>query len=150
MFSIAVDYPSFDEELEIVTRTTGAPITPIEQIIDRATLCRYQDAVLSIVVAPDVVRHAVAMASATRPGEGRAPELVERFVAWGAGPRASQHLILGAKARAALRGQPHAAIEDVNALAHAVLGHRVLINFQGEAERISARDIVDAVLAHIR
>ena len=150
MFSIAVTYPNFDEELEIVTRTTGAPVAPIVPVLDRQALCRYQDAVLSIVVAPDVVRHAVRLTTATRPGEGRAPEVVERFVSWGAGPRASQHLILGAKARAALRGRPHASIEDVDSLAHAVLGHRVLVNFQGEAERITAHDIVDAVIAHVR
>ena len=150
MFSIAVTYPSFEEELEIVTRTTGAPMSPIESVLDRATLCRYQDAVLSILVAPDVVKHAVSLAGATRPGEGRAPDVVERYVSWGAGPRASQHLILGAKARAALDGRPHASTEDVDALAHAVLEHRVLVNFRGEAERISASDVVDAVLAHVR
>jgi len=150
MFSIHMTYPSFDEELEVVTRTTGAPTPAIETVLDRETLCRYQDAVMSIVVAPDVVRHAVSLTTASRPKEGRAPELVERFVSWGAGPRASQHLILGAKARAALHGRPHAAIEDVNALAHAVLDHRVLVNFQGEAERISSHDVVDAVLSHVR
>ena len=150
MFSIAVTYPSFDEELEIVQRTTGGEEPTIEQVLDRETLCRYQEAVLSIVVAPEVLRHAVSLAGATRPGSGRGPDTVERYVSWGAGPRASQHLILGAKARAALDGRAHAGIEDVNALAHAVLGHRVLINFQGEAERISASDIIDAVLNHLQ
>ena len=150
MFSIAVDYPSFEEEMEIVARTTGAAQAPITQVLDRETLCRYQDAVLSIVVAPEVVRHAVSLAGATRPSSGRGPDDVARYVSWGAGPRASQHLILGAKARAALDGRPHAGIEDVNALAHAVLTHRVLVNFQGEAERISASNIVDAVLNHLR
>ena len=150
MFSVAVSYPSFEEELEIVTRTTGATQAPIAQVLDRETLCRYQQTVLSIVVAPDVVKHAVSLTGATRPGEGRAPEAVERYVSWGAGPRASQHLILGAKARAALQGRAHASVEDVNALAHAVLSHRVLVNFQGEAERVSASDIVDAVLDHVR
>ena len=149
MFSIEVDYPSFDEELEIVARTTGAEQDPITAVLDRETLCRYQEAVLSIVVAPEVVKHAVSLAGATRPGRGRGPEAVERYVSWGAGPRASQHLILGAKARAALDGRPHASIEDVNALAHAVLSHRVLVNFQGEAERITSRDIVDEVLSHL-
>lgn len=150
MFSIAVNYPTFEEELEIVTRTTGGPQATIERVLDRETLVRYQQAVLSIVVAPDVVKHAVSLVGATRPGEGRAPEAVERYVSWGAGPRASQHLILGAKARAALHGRAHASVEDVNTLAHAVLSHRVLVNFQGEAERVSASDIVDAVLAHVR
>jgi len=150
MFSISVDYPSFEEEIEIVARTTGAEQEPINAVLDRETLCRYQAAVLSIVVAPEVVKHAVSLAGATRPGRGRAPKAVEDYVSWGAGPRASQHLILGAKARAALDGRPHASIEDVNALAHAVLSHRVLVNFQGEAERISSSDIVNEVLNHLR
>ena len=147
MFSIDVRYPSFDEEVEIVTRTTGATQETLEAVLSRDDLVRFQRMVLQIVAAPDVVRHAVELVARTRPDSGRAPELVTKYVSWGAGPRASQYLILGAKARAALRGRAHASREDINALAHAVLGHRVLVNFQAEADRVSARDVVDAVVA---
>ena len=146
MFSIDVRYPSFEEEIAIVTRTTGAPQVAVAPALDGPTLLHFQEVVWSIVVAPDVVRYAVELATATRPGTPRAPEMVERFVSWGAGPRASQYLILGAKARAALNGRHQASREDVNALAHAVLGHRVLVNFQAEAERIGSAAVVDEIL----
>ncbi len=149
MFSIDVGYPTFDDEVEIVTRTTGAAGEPLRAVLSREDLVRYQRMVLQIVAAPDVVRHAVELVSRTRPGSGRAPELVQRYVSWGAGPRASQYLILGAKARAALRGRAHASREDIDSLAQAVLGHRVLVNFQAEADRVSARDVVTAVVASL-
>ena len=147
MFSIDVGYPTFDEEVEIVTRTTGAGGQELKPVLSRADLVRFQRMVLQIVAAPDVVRHAVELVARTRPGSGRSPEIVQRYVSWGAGPRASQYLILGAKARAALRGRAHASREDIDSLAQAVLSHRVLVNFQAEADSVSARDIVSAVVA---
>ena len=147
MFSIDVGYPSFEEEVAIVERTTGAPMPAVDHVLDGAALIRFQEVVWSIQVAPDVVRYAVELAARSRPGTGRAPELVEQYVAWGAGPRASQYLVLGAKARAALRGRFHASREDVSALAHAVLSHRVLVNFQAEAERIGPGEVIEAILA---
>ncbi|MGM0577835.1 MAG: AAA family ATPase [Myxococcota bacterium] len=150
MFSIDVRYPTFEEEVAIVTQTTGAAEKEVEPVLPREELLRYQELVLSILAAPDVVRHAVELVARTRPTSERAPEMVRQYVSWGAGPRASQYLILGAKARAALDGRPNASKEDINALAHAVLGHRVLVNFQAEAERVDARAIVDEVERSLR
>ena len=149
MFSIHVDYPSFEEELAIVATTTGASQEDVQTVVSREDLLRFQQVVLGVVAAPDVVRYAVELATRTRPGTTRAPAIVSKYVGWGAGPRASQFLVLGAKARAALFGRPQASHDDVRALARAVLGHRVLVNFQAEAERVSALDVVDEVVRSV-
>lgn len=149
MFSIHVDYPGLEEEMEIVRRTTGAPEPELERVLTPDELLRFQDLVLRINVAPDVVRYAVELVASTRPDSPQAPEMIRTYVSWGAGPRASQCLVVGAKARAALRGRPHASQEDVAALAYAVLGHRVLMNFQAEAEGVTTRQAVDAALAAV-
>jgi MoxR-like ATPase len=146
MFSIAVDYPTFDEEVAIVTRTTGQAQEEVKPVLGAEDLARFQDVVLGINAAPALVRYAVEVATRTRPVTAAAPRMVKDYVAWGAGPRASQYLILGAKARAALLGRTHVSHDDIDALAPAVLGHRVLVNFQAEAERIGARDVVAEVL----
>jgi MoxR-like ATPase len=146
MLSIHVDYPSFDQEVDIVARTTCGPPDQIDVIAEAEELLALQRTVLAIVTAPDVVRHAVEIVSRTRPAAANAPETVKKYVSWGAGPRASQHLILAAKARAALQGRPHVSREDVSALATAVLGHRVLTTYHAEANGIGPNDLVDAVL----
>jgi len=149
MFSIKVDYPSLEEELEVVARTTGAVQQPIEPVLSREELLHFQDVCLSVVAAPDIQRYAVELARRTRPDVADAPAEVKQYVSWGAGPRASQFLVLGAKARAALHGRPHAAREDVRALAKAVLRHRVLLSFQAEAERVTTDEIIDAIVKSI-
>jgi MoxR-like ATPase len=149
MFSVQVNYPTFDEELDIVVRTTAAPLAKIDAVVDRQDLIRFQQLVLSIVAAPDVVRHAVAIVTQSRPNTDHVPSIVKQYVEWGAGPRASQYLILGAKARAALRGRSQASKDDVNALVHPVLGHRILVNFEAEAERIGSREIIDEILKSV-
>ncbi|MCA9513641.1 MAG: MoxR family ATPase [Myxococcales bacterium] len=149
MFSIKVEYPSFEEEIDVVTRTTGRAQEPLEHVLTRNELLHLQKVALAVVAAPDIVRYAVEVARRTRPGGPDVPELVKQYVAWGAGPRASQYLILGAKARAALHGRPHASREDVRALAKAVLGHRVLLNFQAEADRVDADAVIDAIIASL-
>ena len=150
MLSISVDYPSFDEELEIVTRTTRGDEPAIEPVLTESSLKRYQAFVLSVLAAPDVVRHAVSLTTASRPNDPRAPQPVKDYVSWGAGPRASQALVVGAKARAALHGRPHASREDVDALAPAVLGHRVLTNFRAESEGVRGLDIIADLVAQHR
>jgi MoxR-like ATPase len=147
MFSIHVGYPSLEEEVAIVSSTTGGEQAPLQAVLKRDDLLRFQEIVLGVVSAPDIVQYAVTLARRTRPDNPEAPSLVKDYVAFGAGPRASQHLILAAKARAALRGRPHASREDVTALAPAVLGHRVLVNFRGEAEHVTAADAVASVVA---
>ncbi len=149
MFSIKVDYPSLTEELEVVARTTGAPQAPVQPVLSREELLRFQEVCLSVVAAPDIQRYAVELARRTRPDEANAPAEVKQYVSWGAGPRASQFLVLGAKARAALHGRPHASREDVRALAKAVLGHRVLLSFQAEADRVTPDNIIDAIIKSV-
>jgi len=149
MFSIRVRYPSFEEEIDVVARTTGAAQAPLERVLTREQLLRFQQVVLAVVAAPDIVRYAVELTRRTRPDGERTPDVVKEYVSWGAGPRASQYLVIGAKARAALHGRPHASRDDVRALAKAVLGHRVLMNFQAEADRVTAEDVIDQIIASI-
>ncbi len=149
MFSIKVEYPTFEEELEVVARTTGAAQEEIEHVLGREELIGFQNVVRAVVAAPDIVRYAVELARRTRPDAERAPAVVKQYVSWGAGPRASQYLVIGAKARAALHGRPHASREDVRELAQAVLGHRVLMNFQAEADRVGAHDVIDEIVKSV-
>ncbi|TNF30272.1 MAG: MoxR family ATPase [Deltaproteobacteria bacterium] len=149
MFSIRVEYPSFEEEIDVVTRTTGAEQAPLEHVLSRDELLRFQQVVRAVVAAPDIVRYAVELTRRTRPDDANAPDSVKQYVSWGAGPRASQYLVVGAKARAALHGRPHASRDDVRALARAVLGHRVLMNFQAEADRVTAWDVIDKIVASV-
>ncbi len=149
MFSIKVDYPTLEEELEVVARTTGAAQAPIQPVLSREELLRFQEVCLSVVAAPDIQRYAVELARRTRPNVPEAPPEVKQYAAWGAGPRASQFLVLGAKARAALHGRPHASREDVRALAKAVLGHRVLLTFQAEADRVTTDSVIDAIIKSV-
>jgi len=149
MLSIKVDYPSLEEELEVVARTTGLAQSPIEPVLSRAELLRFQEVCRAVVAAPDIQRYAVELTRRTRPDVAEAPAEIKRYASWGAGPRASQFLVLGAKARAALHGRPHASREDVRALAKAVLGHRVLLSFQAEADRVTADQLIDLCIASI-
>ncbi|MGE3634205.1 MAG: AAA family ATPase [Sandaracinaceae bacterium] len=150
LFQIDVGYPSEAEEIEIVQRTT-APLGPApEVILERAEILELQDLVPRVPAAPHVVEHAVALVRATRPEEARAPETVKTYVSFGAGPRASQALILGAKARAVLDGRFAAEVEDVRALAHPVLRHRIVASFRAEAEQVRASDVIARVLEATR
>lgn len=149
MFSIKVGYPSLDEELEVVRRTTGVKQEAVVPVLSREELLHFQEVVLSVVAAPDIQRYAVELTRRTRPENPEAPQAVRDFVTWGAGPRASQYLVIGAKARAALHGRPHASRDDVRALAKAVLGHRVLLNFMAENEGMSTDKVIDAIIASV-
>ncbi len=146
LFQIDVDYPSEEEEIEIVRRTTAPLGPPPEPVLDRDAILALQSLVPRVPVAPHVVEHAVALVRATRPEETDAPEHVRTYVSFGAGPRASQALILGAKARAVLEGRFAAEVDDVRALAHPVLRHRIVASFRAEAERVRAQDVIDHVL----
>ena len=145
MFNLWVGYPSREEEVEIVRRTTGAEgITP-SKLIDTEEILSLQDLVRRIPAADDVVGYAVDLARKTRPDEPGAPEYIKEWVKWGAGPRASQYLILGAKAKAALNGRFAPSRDDVRAVAMLVLRHRLVTTFAAEAEGIFAPDIVNRV-----
>jgi len=150
MFYVNVHYPSAEEEVQIVRATTGAVRPVLEKVLSPREIRDLQDLVLRVPAADHVIRHAVELARLSRPREPGAPDFVKDHVAWGAGPRASQYLVLGAKARAVLHGRMAASVEDVRALAKPVLVHRVLTNFRAESEGISSERIVDQLLERVK
>ncbi|MDE2039254.1 MAG: MoxR family ATPase [Elusimicrobia bacterium] len=143
---IALDYPSLEEERRIVVETTGFREVKPRKVLEAARVLELQELVRRVPIAPSAVELAVALARRSRPGDRSAPEAVKKWVSWGAGPRASQSLALGAKARALLAGRFAAAAEDVRAVAKPVLRHRIVLNFQAEAEGIGPDRLVDALL----
>jgi MoxR-like ATPase len=150
MFQVNVDYPSEAEEIRIVNQMTSAYRPVLRKVLSPERILELQDLVLRVPVAPHVVEHAVAICRATRPSEGTAPEAIRRYVSFGAGPRASQYLVLAAKARAILAGRYAVSIEDIRALAMPVLVHRVLPNFHAEADGVSARSLVERLMEAVR
>jgi len=148
MFNIWLDYPSSDEEVEIVKTTTANYEPHIEKVLTASEIIEFQDLIRRVPVADNVINYAVKIARATRPQNGTM-NFIKDFINYGAGPRASQYLILGAKSRAALLGKYTPDIDDVNAVALPVLRHRMVTNFNAEAENVSASDIVKMLLEKI-
>ncbi|MGD2068020.1 MAG: MoxR family ATPase [Gemmatimonadota bacterium] len=146
MMELVIGYPSRDEEEEIATITTGDDRAEIRQVVAAEELVELQHLVRRVPAPPSLVAYAVRLARATRPQDGGAPPLTRRYVSWGAGPRASQFLVLGAKARAASRGEPVPSFDDVRAVAPAVLAHRVVLNFEAEADGRATRDVIAELL----
>src|SRR5438093_3363414 len=142
MMQLNVAYPTKDEEEKIVAATTSDIDVDIRAALSAAELLELQHLVRRLPAPPTVVSYAVRLARSTRPGADEATPLVKKYVSWGAGPRASQYLILGAKARAAMDGRAVPDLEDVNAMAVPVLGHRVVVNFQAEAEGITPEKLI--------
>ena len=145
MFNILIDYPTHEEEVSIVKVTTAHKESKLNQVISREEILKFQDLVRRVPVADNVIEYAVNLVSATRPGEN-AQDFINEWVDWGAGPRASQFLILGAKAKAILDGRPTADIDDVKSLSLPVLRHRVLPNFNAEAEGIDSVKIINELI----
>ncbi len=145
MFSIEMEYPSAEEEVEIVRQTTAGPPPPLRRVLEPERIREFQAAVPRVPVADVALEYAVRLVRATRPDAG-APAEVAEYLAWGAGPRAAQHLVLGAKARALLNGRYAAGPEDVRALAVPVLKHRLVANFRAEAQGVSVGDLLGRVL----
>ncbi|MFC2060946.1 AAA family ATPase [Elusimicrobiota bacterium] len=143
-FSIHIDYPDIAEEKEIVKLTTFGKEKPTEKVLSAKEIIKLQDIVRDIPVADEVVDFAVRLVTASRPESGS--EYIKNYVAWGAGPRASQYLILGGKARAILRGSYNVSKNDIIALAKPVLRHRIIPNFNAEAEGISSENIINKLL----
>ncbi|MFT4779776.1 MAG: MoxR-like ATPase [Flavobacteriales bacterium] len=142
MFNIWVDYPTFQEELSVVKSTTGGSSAKVNSVIDAEQIVFFQNLIRKMPVADNVIEYAVTLASKTRPGREMAPEMVNNFLSWGAGPRASQYLIIGAKCNAALNGKYSPDIEDVQAVALPILRHRVVRNYKAEAEGYSVERII--------
>lgn len=147
MFKVFVDYPRFDEELQIAMQTTSDRNVELRQVLTGAEILELQRIVRQVPVTDHVARYALSLVRQTRVGTPGVPDFVTEMLAWGAGPRAVQFLIIGGKARALLRGHSHVATEDIVALAKPVLRHRIVVNFAAESEGISADDIIDRILA---
>src|SRR3954464_9339549 len=149
MFHVDVGYPSEDEEVRIVSQMTAGYRPQLRKVLTPERILDLQELVLRVPVADHVLKHAVTLCRASRPAPD-APEFIRKYVSWGAGPRASQNLILAAKARAVLNGRYAVSVDDVRALAMPVLIHRVGANFHAEADGVSARAIVGHVVESIR
>ena len=150
MLNIEIRYPDFDDEVQIVMQTTSTDKPEPQKVMDGAAILRYQDLVRKVPVSPFVISYAVALAQNSRPQNRAASAYVKDFVEWGAGPRASQYLILGAKARTILQGRYAVSIEDIQALAPSVLRHRIVPNFKAQGEGISSLDIIQRLLTDVK
>lgn len=150
MFNLWVDYPSFQEEVEIVKRTTAGAQAKPQPVMDAEQLLAAQELVRRVPVPDNVVEYAVRLVTTTRVRGNGAPQFVKDFLSYGAGPRASQYLILGAKTRAVLQGRFSPEIDDVRAVAVPVLRHRIVTNFNAEAENVSSGQIVERLLGEMK
>jgi len=146
MFNIWVDYPSYEEELEIVKKTTSDTKEKLDIILTSEQIIAYQDLIRRIPVADNVLEYAVTLVNNTRLNNENAPEITKNYITWGAGPRASQYLIVGAKCYAALQGKYSPDIEDVKAIAKPILRHRLVRNYRAEAEGYSMDRIISELL----
>ncbi|HKJ06575.1 MAG TPA: MoxR family ATPase [Flavobacteriaceae bacterium] len=146
MFSIHLEYPSLNEEIEVVKATTNDEFPKLNTILSAEEILDFQHVIRRIPVADNVVEYAVKLVAKTRPKNNLAPELVKNYMEWGAGPRASQNLILAAKANAAVNGKYSPDIEDVKEVAYAILKHRIVKNYKAEAENITEKDIIKSLL----
>jgi MoxR-like ATPase len=142
MFQVFVDYPEEDEEFEIVRQTTATVTPSVEKILSFEEIQQLQTTVRKIPAADHIIRYAMQFARLTRREKGDVPDFINQYVSWGAGPRASQFLILGAKARAMLKGRAYVSSEDIRAVAAPVLRHRIVTNFNAEAEGVTADEII--------
>ncbi len=149
MFNIVIDYLDEDDEVRVVAQTTGSSGDKIEALFAGSELLECHEVVRRVPVAEEVVRYAVRLAAASRPGRESADQFVNDYVNWGAGLRAAQFLILGGKTRALLDGRSHVTVGDVKALAAPVLRHRILPNYRAEAEGIGVPEIIDHLLEHV-
>jgi len=150
MLNIEIGYPDFDDEVQIVMQTTSTEKPAPRKVMEGASILRCQELVRRVPVSPFVVSYAVALAQRSRPGTADAPQFVKDYVEWGAGPRASQYLILGAKARTMLQGRYAVSIEDIQALAHSVLRHRIVPNFKAQGEGLTSLDVIRRLLQEVK
>ncbi|MEQ8851331.1 MULTISPECIES: MoxR family ATPase [Gimesia] len=149
MFNLVIDYLSEDDEVAVVTQTTARNSEPIEPLFTGNDIQQFHGFVREVPVAEEIVRYAVQLCAASRPHQENTPEFINEWVNWGAGLRAAQSLILGAKARAVLRGRVHVTQEDIEALLAPVLRHRVLINYRAEAEGVTVEQVVQKLIETI-
>ena len=149
MFNLEIKYPSSKEEISIVRGTTSSNKTNLNAVITKSEISLLQDLIRRVPSSDNVVEYAVRLSSSTRPQSELAPDFIKKTVDWGAGPRASQYLVLGAKAKAVLDGRPSPNISDVKSLAAPILRHRVLPNFNAEADGLKVENIIDQLIDHL-
>lgn len=145
MFNIPLNYPSYEEEIAVVKSTTAIQNYNLSHVLSSEQIMFFQELVRKIPIADNVLEYAVSLVTQTRPGTDRATKHVNEYISWGAGPRASQYLVLGAKCHAAIRGKYSPDIEDVQAIANYVLRHRIVRNYKAEAEGISEENVIESL-----
>ncbi len=155
MFFLWVDYPELEEEYDILSRTTGNRKVDLEPIMDGEEIIRIQTLVRDIPISDALIQYAARIARCSRDRRGRegddsVPDFIRQYQQWGAGPRAGQYLILGAKAQAFVAGHPHVAAEDIRAVAQPVLRHRIIVNFAAEADGITSENLIEMILAEVK
>jgi len=146
MFNVVITYLSEDDEVKVITQTTGTESPLPVRVLSGPDILQFQELVRQVVIAEEIARYAVRLVDASRPGRPGAPEFVEKWVKWGAGLRASQALVRGGKARALMHGRYHVSMKDIQALAKPILRHRVMTNFYAESERITTDTIVERLI----
>ena len=149
MFNVVMDYLPEADEVRVVTETTAARAATIEPLFSGEDVLKFHALVRQVPVAEEMVRYAVQLAASSRPHQTGTPDFINDWVSWGAGTRASQFLILGAKARALMQGRAHVSVEDINALALPVLRHRILLNYRAEADGIRVDEVIRRLLAAV-
>jgi MoxR-like ATPase len=149
MFNIVMTYLSEEDEVRVAMETTGTNTPAIERVLGGPDILEFQQMVRQVIVADEIARYAVRLVAMSRPGQPGAPDFVDKYVKWGAGLRASQAVILGAKARALIHGRHHVSVKDIQALAAPILRHRVVTNFYAESERINSDGIISRLLEKV-
>ncbi|MBE7495712.1 MAG: MoxR family ATPase [Verrucomicrobiaceae bacterium] len=150
MLNIIIDYLSEDDEVAVVTRTTSGKGEPVQRLFTGEQLLAFQQLVRKVPIAEDVARYAVRLSAASRPRRPGVPDFINQWVSWGAGTRASQNLVLGAKTRAVLHNRAHVTMDDIRALALPVLRHRILVNYKAEAEGITVDQVIAKLLEAVQ
>lgn len=149
MFNVVIDYLPEDDEVAVVTQTTVNRSVTIEPFFNDKDVLRFHEVVRKVPIAEEIVRYAVRLTAASRPKQKHTPDFVNEWVSWGAGLRAAQYLVLGAKARTLLQGRSYARLEDIKALAYSALRHRILINYRAEAEGMTVESVIDKLLEFV-
>ena len=149
MFHLNINYPTIDEEISIVNETTIGKKYDVQKVFSKESIIKFQNLTLRVPISDNVINYAVKLSASTRPNEKTSDEYIKKWVEWGAGPRASQYLVLGAKAKALLDGRPTPAIEDIQSLAPDILRHRILPSFNAESEGIKTDDIINHLIENI-
>ena len=150
MFNVVMNYLPEDEEVAVVTRTTSEAAAPIEPLFTGDDVMRFQKLVRQVPAAEELVRYAVRLAAASRPHQPGTPDFLNEWASWGAGTRAGQFLVLGAKARALFKGRAHVTVQDIQTLTYPTLRHRILLNYRAEAEGITVDAVVKRLLDWVK